>query len=116
MLQKKPDNIILHFGTNNALYKNEDKIYKELKSIKDFINNQHPSSKVYISAPILRLDNKNANSILKKYADKLKVAEENAVILHDNILLSHLKKDGLHLNSYGTIKLAENFITRIRMF
>ena len=44
------------------------------------------------------------------------MAEENAVILHDNILLSHLKKDGMHLNSYGTIKLAENFITRIWMF
>ena len=116
LLQKKPDNIILHFGTNNAPYKNEDKIYKELKSIKDFINNQHPSSKVYISAPILRLDNKNANSILKKYVAKLKVVEEKPVILHDNILSCHLNKDRLHLNSYGSMKLAENFIPRIRMF
>ena len=116
LLQKKPDNIILHFSTNNALYKNEDKIYKELKNIKDFINNQHPSSKVYISAPILRLDNKNANSILKKYVAKLKVVEEKPVILHDNILSCHLNKDRLHLNSYGSMKLAENFIPRIRMF
>ena len=116
LLQKKPDNIILHFGTNDAPYKNEDEIYKELKSIKDFINKRHPSCKVYISAPILRLYNKNANSILKKYVVKLKVAEENSVTLHDNIQSSHLNKDGLHNNSYGTIKLAENFISRIRMF
>ena len=75
LLKKKPDNLILHFGTNDAPYKNEDGIYKELKSIQDFINKQHPSCKVYISAPILRLHNKNANSFLKKYFDKLKVVE-----------------------------------------
>ena len=116
LLKKKPDNIILNFGTNDAPYKNEDGIYKELKSMKDFIKKRHPSCKVYISAPILRLDDKNANSILRKYVDKLKLVEAKSVILHDNILSSHLNKDGLHLNSYGTIKLAENFISRIRMF
>ena len=116
LLKKKPDNIILHFVTNDAPYKNEDELYKELKSIKDFLKKRHPSCKVYISAPILRSDNKNANSILKKYVDKRKVVEEKSVILHDNILSSHLNKDGLHLNSYGIVKLAENFISRIRMF
>ena len=97
LLKKKPDNIIIHFGTNDAPYKNEDEIYKELKSIKDFINKRHPSCKVYISAPVLRLNNKNANNILKKYVEKLKVVAEKSVILHDNILPSHLNKDGLHL-------------------
>ena len=103
-------------GLREAPSKNEDEIYKELKSIKAFINKRYPSCKVYISATILRLDNKNANSIIKKYVHNLKGAEEKSVILHDNILSSHLNKDGLHLNSYGTIKLAENFISRIRMF
>ena len=116
LLQKKLENIIVRFGTNDAPYKNDDKIYKKLKSIKVFINKRHPSCKVYISAQILRLDSKNANSILQKYVDKSKVAEEKSVILHDNILSSHLNKDGLHLNSSGTIKLTENFISRIRMF
>ena len=44
---------------------------------------------ICISAPILWLDNKNANSILKKYVDKLNVVEEKSVILHDNILSSY---------------------------
>ena len=58
-LLKKHDNIILHFGTNDAPYKNEEEIYKQLKSIKDFINKRHPSCKdIDISAPILRLDKK----------------------------------------------------------
>ena len=47
LLKKKPDNILIHFGKNDAPHKNEE-IYKELKSIKDFINERHPSCKVYI--------------------------------------------------------------------
>ena len=105
---------IQYFGTNDAPYKNEDEIYKKLKSVKDLINKRHPSRKVYISAPILRLDNKNANNILKTYVDKLEVAEEKSVILHHNIQSSHLNKHGF--NSYGTIELAEHFISRIQMF
>ena len=37
LLKKKSDNITLHFVANDAPYKNEDEIYKDLKSIKDFI-------------------------------------------------------------------------------
>ena len=48
LLKKKPGNIILHLGTNDAPYKNEVEIYKELKSIKDFLKKRHPSCKVYI--------------------------------------------------------------------
>ena len=48
--------------------------------------------------------------------NKLKVVEETSAILHDNILSSHLNKDELRLNSYGTIKLAENFISWIQIF
>ena len=89
MWKKKPDDILLHFGTSDAPCKNEEEI---------------------------RLSNKNANSVLKNYVDKLMVVQQKFVILHDNILSSHLNKDGLYLDSFGTIKLAENFIPRIRMF
>ena len=110
LLKKKLDNIILHFSTNDT----EDTIYKELKCIKDFINNIHLAKK-YISTNIW-LHNKNANSILKRYVDIMKVLDRKSVILHDHIPSSHLNKDGLHFNSYGTIKLVENFILRIWMF
>lgn len=40
----------------------------------------------------------------------MKVVEENSVILHDNVVQSHLNKDGMHLNSYGTTELAAKFI------
>ena len=60
---------MIHFGTNDAPYQNENEIYKGLKSIKEFTNKQHPSCKIYTSAPTLRLDKKNTISLLKKDVD-----------------------------------------------
>ena len=113
-LKKNPDNIIIHIGTNDAPYKNENVLYEELKQIKDLIIDHHPDCKnIFISCPIVRTDNKKANNVLKKYIDILKREEKN-VIFHNNILESHLYRDGLHLNSNGTTMLAGNFISRTR--
>ena len=70
---KKPDNIIIHLGTNDAPCKNENILYEELKQIKDLIIDHHPDCKnIFISCPIVRTDNKKANNVLKKYIDILK--------------------------------------------
>ena len=54
LLRKKPDNIILRCGTNDAPYKKKDAIYKELKSMKNFINKRHPSCKeIYININVM---------------------------------------------------------------
>ena len=101
-LKKKPDNIIIHIGTNDAPYKNENVLYEDLKQIKDLIIDHHPYCKnVFISCPIVRTDNKKTNNVLKKYIDILKREEKN-VIFHNNILESHLHRDGLHFNSNRT--------------
>ena len=58
-LKKSPDNIIIHIGTNDAPYKNENVLYEELKQIKDLIIDHHPDCKnIFISCPIVRTDNK----------------------------------------------------------
>ena len=88
-LNKKPDNIIIHIGTNDGPYNYENTIYVGIKKIKELIKNHHPDCKnILISSPILRLDNKKAANVLKNYINILK-REEN---------------------------LAENFISRIRRF
>ena len=111
--EKKADNIIIHIGTNDAPYKNENVLYEELKQIKDLIIAHHPDCKnICISCPIVRTDNKKANNVLRKYIDISK-REESNVIFHNNILESHLYRDDLHLNSNGTTILAGNFISRI---
>ena len=95
-------------------YKNENVLYEELKQIKNLIIVHHPDGKnICIFCPIVRTDNKKANNALQKYINILKREEKN-VIFQNNILESHLYRDGLHLNSNGTTMLAENFISRIR--
>ena len=42
--------------------------------------------------------------------------EEKNVIFHNNILASHLHRDGLHLNLNSTTMLAGNLLSRIRTF
>ena len=78
-LKKKPDNIILHIGTNNSL------MYKELLNVKETINKFHPNCKnIVISSPIVRTDRNEANNILKRFNIILKQEEKN-VIFHNNI-------------------------------
>ena len=45
LLEKKPENIILHFGTNDAPCKSDTNILKDLIELKDFILEKLPSCK-----------------------------------------------------------------------
>ena len=45
LLEKKPENIILHLGTNDAPYKSDTDILKDLIELKDFILEKSPSCK-----------------------------------------------------------------------
>ena len=105
-LKKEPDNIIIHIGINDSPYKTEDFIYKELVNVKETIIKFHPNCKNFV---------KEANNILKKY-NNISKQEERNVIFHNNISASHLHGDGLHLNLNGTIILAGNLLSRVRMF
>ena len=44
-LKKDRDNIIIHIGTNDSLYKTEDFIYKELVNVKETITKFHLNCK-----------------------------------------------------------------------
>ena len=44
-LNKKPDNIIIHIGTNDSPYKSGDLIYKEFLNVKQIIHKHHPDCK-----------------------------------------------------------------------
>ena len=115
-LKKEPDNIIIHFGTNDSPYKTEDFIYKELVNVKEAITKFHPNCKnIVIPLPIVQIDRKEVNNILKKYNNILK-QEERHVTFYKNISASHLHRDGLHLNLNGTVILAGNLLSRICTF
>ena len=57
LLEKKPENIILHLGTNDAPDKSGTNILKDLIELKDFILEKLPScNKITLSSPAVRTD------------------------------------------------------------
>ena len=113
LLKKRPSNIILHIGSNDAPFKSSDTILKEITNLKMNIMSILPSTKIYISCPILRLDNKNANEVLQDLKEKIK-NRFNDIVLNDKVDSSCLGKKGLHLNPKGSGRLAMNFISLLR--
>ena len=112
LLKKKPTNIIVHIGSNDAQSKTADAIAKEMSNLKDFIQNKLPNANIFMSCPILRLDNAKANSTLRELKEILK--SNYKVIVNDNIDGTCLGRKGLHLNPKGSGRLAVNYISLIQ--
>ena len=115
LLKKKPSNVVLYIGSNDAPHKKAYKIAEEILSLKSFIEHMVPDVNVFLSCPVLREDNKRANITLCKLADILKSISYHVssinVIINENIDKSCLGKGGLHLNQKGSGRLAVNFIS-----
>ena len=112
LLKKKPSNIILQIGTNDALDKNADQIYNEIINLKQYIEDILPSVSVYLSCPVLRVDDSQANLVLRRLDQKLKCLRN--IIRNDNVDSTCLGKRGLHLNPKGSGRLATNYISLLR--
>ena len=115
LLQKEPKHIILHVGGNDAPYKSADDILVELLQIKSFILNKLPNCNLYLSQPTTRYDNVKAKYTIRDLNIKLNLLNIN-IVDNSNIEEEQLGKKGLHLNKWGTSKLAMNYISLMRQF
>ena len=62
LLEKDPDFVILHVGTNDAQYKVGSDISNEILELMRFIKDKLPGcEKITLSTPIIRTDNYNAH-------------------------------------------------------
>ena len=113
MIELKPEFIILHVGTNDCVNKTSDEVLTELCDLERYIQKSLPSSKIIFSLPIIRADSSTANKIIKNLCVKIKRLNYT-VLDNSNLNVSHLSKKGLHLNKYGTKKMALNIISLIR--
>ena len=114
LLEKNPENIILHLGANDAPYKSNTDILKDLIELKDFILGKSPScKKITLSTPTVRTDRENAKKNNENLTNRLK-KQGIPYIMHDNVTHKHLYRNGLHLNSVGFSILPENFLSYIR--
>ena len=112
LLKKKPSNIILHIGSNDAPYKTVDEIENDLSKLTDYIQKILPSVKIFLSSPTVRTDNIQANMVLRQLYNKLKDLPN--IILNENVDISCLGKKGLHLNPKGSGRLAINYISLMK--
>ena len=112
LLKKKPTNIIVHIGSNDATFKSASQILNEITNMKAYIEHMVPGITIYLSGPVVRFDNKTANSTLRELGTLLE--NFNNIIFNDNIDSSCVGKKGLHLNPRGSGRLAINFISVMR--
>ena len=113
LLQKKPKNIIIMAGTNDAIEKDADTIVNELMQIKWFVEVVLPGSNVTLSCATMRVDNDTAGRNVFDLRKKL-INMHVPLILNENIVESHLGHKGLHLNGRGAGRLAMNYLSHVR--
>ena len=113
LLEKMPDYVILHVGTNDAIDYEANDIVKKILQVKEFIKLRVPNCKVIISKPIKRHDNDNASHTMEEVISQFQKLTID-IIGNENIEKKQLGKRGLHLNGFGLNKFAQNLIAGIR--
>ena len=115
LLRQKPDEIIIHVGTNSLSSSNSpSECVKEVVDLAKSVSSES-SIMTTISSLISRSDDEAlalkvpaVNKVLKHFC--------LGVIDHPNISETvHLNRSGLHLNRGGTLRLAQNFINYLRV-
>jgi len=117
-LRRKPEEVILHVGTNNLKLSEPREIAEGIVNLGLKIQNHSPDCKITISSLISRSDQtlngkiKDVNKIVNQFAKQ----HAWRTIPHSNIKSEHLNASGLHLNVKGTKLLAKNLISHLRNF
>ena len=110
LLRKKPDNVVLHIGTNDLNTREPRLTAEGIVNLALQIEGDAPETKLAISGLIARADDKDGkvssvNKILKKFCRQ----NHWNFIEHNNINQTHLNRGGLHLSKSGSAILAQNF-------
>ena len=115
ILRHKPEYIILHVGTNDALNLPLNETLDEILELKRKIEEINKDCKVHfdILTPTYRFGNRKAGNTVNELTNMF--INLNLPILNNkNISLKHLGYKGLHLNSYGSSSLAMSLISVIQ--
>ena len=118
-LRQKPENLILHIGTNDICGESSDNVATKIVRLSKNINKQSPTTKLAISGIIFRTDNENLNTNIKQVNELLKSACRNngwKFISNHNIRKDSLNRSGQHLNRKGVALLASNFKLALNSF
>ena len=101
VLQRKPDKIVLHVGTNNLRDDRPKDIKKKIAGVVEVIKNNQPSTSISISSIIQRADDRSLKKTVEETNKEIRTyCATNGLdfICNDNINDQHLNTGGLHLN------------------
>ena len=104
--------IILHVGTNNALTLPPNLILDKTLESKIKIEETNKDCKVTILTSTYRFDNRKPGNTVSELANML--INLNVSIVNNIVRRKHLGYKGVHLNSYGSSRLAMNLISIIK--
>ena len=112
-LEKNPERIIMHAGTNDLRLHEPEKVADKIVDLAKNIASQS-GCEILISELTTRSQSndkvKTVNRLLSKFCNR----NRWTLIRHNNINESHLNKGGLHLNQQGTTILFNNFAKHLK--
>ena len=113
ILERKPEHLIPHVGTNDAADSSHQQIVNDLLALKQFIKRKLQNFNVILSMPTKRCDNQKASATVNLVNEQLPQLNID-IIENKNILDKHLGRHGLHLTNHGRVRLAMNFISYVK--
>ena len=108
LLNKKPDHLILHAGTNDLAYSNANQVAERIVKLTGMVTSRGVNcsvSELTVRDDDLWVKVKEVNNLVGK-----KLPQNVKIISYSNITPNHLNRSRLHLNQRGTGALAFNFI------
>ena len=118
LLRRKPDEIVIHVGTNSLKSHESPRVCaEEIVDLAWSVDNSTSDTTVTISSLVTRTDEDGMSEKIRSVNNTLKQFCRQThwnFIDHSNITPNHLNRSRLHLNKTGTSILARNFITHIK--
>ena len=112
-MEKKPEHLILHVGTNDAVDSSHQQIVNDLLTLKQFIKKKLQNCNVILSMPTKRCDNQKAYATVNLVNQQLSQLNID-IIENNNISDKRLGRHGLHLTNHGRVRLAMIFIPYVK--
>ena len=112
LINKKPDHILLHVGTNNLATDTPEVIVEKLLRLVNMITSK--GIQCSVSELIIRDDTLWHKGIKVNQLLNNKVTEGMNIVRNENITVNHLNRSKLHLNRRGVGALAHNIIKFIK--
>ena len=114
--RRKPNDIVIHCGTNNLKRGNPKQIKEKISTVVKDIKKELPTVQVAVSSVIKRKDDKSLNSKFEQVNNLVKdycMNNNFSFIDNSNVSEDCLNIGGLRLNPHGIHKLAANFRSHI---